>query len=680
MVLPLIFSFLRDGSIYGNHTQIIAATQNAHYRLLNVKDENVQYFKKLENEFIIRYENGVILLTIKDEIQAKRYENGELNREEFFDYENEIAEIFKEIGDTSMILGDLSKLYTSDNAKESSQQITFVITISIFISMFVIQSAYRIYIGNFSHEIGILTSIGASKKHILKIFFIELIIIFVFSGVIATALSYIGMYALFHFFLQVNSGNFTWMIFNVNWMNTGIVFLILFAFLLIVFSLTFFNLFKKMPLGLLVSSANDEELEHYNKTIKTGGNSVITLVKIFLIRSNKSFFNSIMISIPIIIIICLLFNYANVSNHVMTIPPDYDIYIRKMPIGRDPDMFFTNEEITFLTNMNGIENIEFERNADVNEFLVKANFITNNTAFVTNINGEPYLQARIRSVSDIPKEQTININEGSIILNKNHVFSKYYKTNDTLNLYIKNEITISEFEIEEHNHENETHEHTDECNHLIEAQFGEPISFTVSGFLEDEWSDGLFVIYLNEIDYDKIMKEYSYNSIKITVDKAIDYENIANIIKQKFNVPNKFNVIDERQNYEIVKNGAIGIYILVEVILILLSSFILIIIYAFLNEYIIGQSENINLLYIIGASKRDIYNTYLFQSGLVALFTLILSFGVGFILNNLFFVNTEYYMLGNGVTITTYLCLSIIIILSFLLPVHRGLKNKLKKL
>ena len=680
MVLPLVFSFLNDGSIYGRHLQRIATTQGAHYRLLNVKDENIQYFKKLENEFDVKYENGIILLTIKDEIQAKKYESGELNREEVFAYQREIFEIFEEIGDTSMVLGELSKLYTNDEAEGSSSEMTFAIGISIFISMLVIQATYRIYIGKFSHEIGVLTSIGASKKHILKIFFIKLMILFVFSGVIATVLSYIGMYALFHFFLQVNSSNFTWMVFNVNWVNTGIIFVILLLFLLIVFSLTFINLFKKMPLGLLVSSINDESIEYHNKTIKTGGNSVIALVKIFLSRSNKSFFNSVIISVPIIIIICFLFNYANVSNHIMTISPEYDIYIRKMPVGTDLDIFFTDEEINFLKNINGIENLYFERNADVNEFLVKINFVPNNTTFVTNIDGETYLQTRIKSISSISKGRTLNINEGSVILNQNHIFSNYYKINDTLNLYIKNELTIPEFEIENHNHEDEAHEHTDECNHQNETNFAELISFTISGFLEDGGSDGLFVIYLNETDYVEIMKEYPYNSVEIIVDKTMDYESIANIIKNKFNIPHKFSVTDERQNYQILENGAIGIYILVEIILIVLSSFIIIILYAFLNEYIIGQNENINLLYILGASKRDIYNTYLLQSGLVALFTLILSVGIGFIFSNLFFTNTGYYILINNIMIITYLILSIIIILSFLFPVHIGLKNQLKKL
>ena len=593
MVLPLIFSFIRDGQIYGKHEQVKYSTQNAHYKFINVNDENVQYFNKLENNFNVRYEDCVILLTIKDKIQAKRFENGELSLQESFElYDNEIYEILKEIDDDSIRMIGLSGLYASNNTKESTREITFVIRISIFISMFVIQAAYRIYIGKFSYEIGVLTSIGASKKHILKIFLIELIILFVFSGVITTVLSYIGTYALFHFYLQVNISNFTWMIFNVNWINTGIIFVILFTFVLIVFFLTFVNLFRKMPLGLLVSSANDEDFEHYDKTIKTGGNSVIALVKILLSRSNKSFIYSMIISVPILIIIFIFFNYAHMSNNVMTIPPDYDIHIRKMAMGRDYDMFFTDEEITFLTNIDGIENLKFEKNADVNEFLIKANFTPDNTVFVTNINGEPYLQTRIKSVSDMHKERAVNINEGSVVLNKDHVFSKYYNPNDALNLYKKNWAMISEFEIEDHTHEDETHEYTDEFNHQNETNLGELISFTVSGFLEDGWSDGIFVIYLNETDYDKIMTEYCYNTVKIIVDKTADYENIANVIKQKFDNPYTFNVTDEWQNYEIVKNGAVGIYILVEIILIVLSCFILIILYAFLNEYIrVGDCE-----------------------------------------------------------------------------------------
>jgi|GEM_PF-3218674 len=684
VILPLIFSIYRDSYLYGNKLNIVYQTQNAHYIIKNATEDYIPYFQNL-SEFDIKFIDGNLYFTIKDEINAKLFIKGEyLPKDISQDYLSILYNIMISIPDESLLLGNLSGLYQgATNSINYSFQLTFIITIFILISMLVIQAAYRIHIGNFTHEVGILMAIGATKKQITRIFAIELIVLFILAGISALIISGVLMALLFHFYLQTDAstGNFSWVIFHIDSINTAIIFAILFVFLVGVFILSIRQFFKKMPIDLLSSSENNEKLKRYKKSIKSGKDSIITLAKTLLRRSNKSFIHCMIIVIPILVTSIFLFNYISLNIDVITKKTDYDIYINKYSL---MDRIFDEEEVSFLNNMKGIEKIDFYK--DINDYFLEINYEPGYTFITQSFDDKMYMNFTVRTSDNIPSNLSIEINKGNIVLNKNHVLSKNYKIGDIIVVRTykfsnvpKNEIILN---YDDHDDDNEHEHEISEGFSLIEHEFieeiGEPLVFTISGFIDDEWSESPFVLYFNESDYTILAGENEYTYVKIKASDNVNYEEFVEIINQKFNDKNKYSISDERRSQEIAENGAIGIYILIEFILIITFVFLVILLYVFLCEYIRGQSENIKLIYILGASKDDVYYTYMLQSLVVLLITIFISFTIGMNLSGLFFANTGYYLKVDFMMVLTYFIATAIVAISFLLPIHLELKKKFK--
>lgn len=682
-ILPFIFSFLRDSYIFGDKMQAlndVEKSHHAHYKIINAKEEHLPYFEKLTN-LEAKYIEDAIYLYIKDSAIANEFIKGKLDASiEFQEYGYELGTMINEIGDSSLLLSNLSGIYRTGYGTENfSFQITFIIVIVILISMLVVQAAYRIHIGNFSYEIGILTAIGATKKQILKIFATELIILFSLSGALALAFTYTGMYLLFRFFLEVKESNFGWQIFHVNWLNTLIVFLIMFVFLAGVFVLLFYNFLKKRPISLLASSSNNEKLKHYKSTIKLGRSPITSFAKVLLRRSNKSFIQSIIISIPIVVVIIFVFNYASINVDMITTKSEYDIRLSKTSIRNGNDSDFNEDEIAFLKDKVDISKSTYFKNVPIGSYYVKSSFNLSSSPLVVIVNEEAFLKTGIRSVNEIPEELSFEggeIEKGYVLLNKNHVLSKFFKVGDTLVFYKNNGVKpVNNENIDDHQHsDNELN------NNFMEVDLGEPMYFTIGGFIDDTWANQFLVLYFNETDYNALTKEYGFQSVKIAVNDNVNYKDFIDEIRGKFNDNLKYNITDYRLEKEITQKGSIGIYILIEVILAVLFVFMVIILFVFLSEHIRGQGENIRLLYTLGASKDDVYSTYMLQAIIVGVCTLMFSFATGIGLSKWFFSNTGYYMPVNFMTTMTYSIITIVIMLSFLLPVHIGLRSKLKKL
>jgi len=98
------------------------------------------------------------------------------------------------------------------------------------------------------------------------------------------------------------------------------------------------------------------------------------------------------------------------------------------------------------------------------------------------------------------------------------------------------------------------------------------------------------------------------------------------------------------------------------------------------SDYIESQSENIKMLYIIGATKQNLYKIYMRMSSVLTVISLIPSFVIGISLMYLFLQNTGYYMrIGFAILIIQFFIIAITI-MAYNLPTHIALKNKLKTL
>ena len=125
---------------------------------------------------------------------------------------------------------------------------------------------------------------------------------------------------------------------------------------------------------------------------------------------------------------------------------------------------------------------------------------------------------------------------------------------------------------------------------------------------------------------------------------------------------------------------SVGIYFLLAYIFCILSLFVLIILYIKLCDYIEGCSETIRSLYVIGASRQDLYRSYIRQIIPTAVAAAITPIVISEILSVFAASSMNASAVVNGAVITVYIAVAAFILGFYLYPAHRTLKNILRQL
>jgi cell division protein FtsX len=491
---------------------------------------------------------------------------------------------------------------------------------------------------------GVLASCGADKRQLSSIFLLEFVILFTLSSLIATSLSSLIMYILFKSFLEIqNVGNLSWMLFRIDPLNTLLHLAAFFIVALFFINLTLRKQFKEVTVNLMRSSASGEKLKHYAKRMAILSNPVRSLVRLFQKRNERPFIRCLVVVIPVIILMVFVFNYMMINIEAITKVPDYEITLSKEGHVVDGDYlpaYLTEADLEYVKGINGVSSVQVEKNIDNSKFLVKDERARGPSSFDSG--DALYNSTKITPYSKTGSETLQG--KYDVAVSKNHAYLKY-KLGDKILLY--------------------------------DFYGSNMIEVTVAKLLDMEWTDRLFAIQLNEALYTELTATEPINKLLIKLVNPSESSAIAEAIAVHFN-GTEDRLMDEYSMFEKNRQTRLGYYIFTLIIFGLLFTFMLIIIYTKLSDYIASQRPLNRILHILGALSADIFRAYSIQTIRAALFGLCVSFAVGFGLLLLFFNGTGYHISTAIATIAVQVLIAALVFLTFFSSVGLTLNRQLK--
>lgn len=671
-VLPFIFTIVLDSANYGTYMQSIHITKGCDFRIENAKESDLVFYKDIKG-IQVSFDSGTIFINANTKLD-------ENNRDEFATL---LFNKTMEVGNGR--LSFINSTFDTSTQKKFAAQWVVVTVILIAISMLIIQVAYSTHVGNFKTEIGILEAIGASQKQIKKIFFAELSICFGIAVIMAFIFAYSGTFILFKFFLQIDtSETMSWIIFHIEPIHVISLLGILMLFMVAVFWIKFNKVIQSTTVSLLSSTMNDDRLKHYRSTFKKFQNPVRVLSRILLQRSNIVFLQTLTISIPIVIVTVFILNYSIIYMDTLNQKPEYDVVIHKYPdISSNENINFgsgfSTEEIDYVKSMPEISNAEFEVDMMEGDYLIGISDETTGDLqypFIT-IDGDNYLLVKVHALSDLSHEyvELITGNKGDmddemhIAISKNYAFAKY-AIGEEIYLYKRNST-------------DDNFDQVDENDNVVENahnSFLEPIKLKVTNLLDTPYSEEAISIYFNDDDFNELTNGSSTNIIQIKLNYNVDDVSFSKKLSAYFNDPELYEITNVSEKVRIKSRTSIGVFILMEVVLGMISIFMLITLFLLLSEYIRRQTKNVETLFVLGASKQAIIKIYMRQATVIVTASLTVSVGIGMLLSTAFFYDSGYNLLATPFVLLSYAVVIGIVLLAFMLPVFLGLKKQLRKL
>lgn len=669
IILPLIISIFRDSIIFGQESEIQQHTRGQTYHVINAKPEYLKYFKNIQGVSVY-YEDNTIFINIASEEDM----NNSLKRKEF---DKELFNIINEIKDDRLLLMDMSQLGKDESFDKGPNQLLFVNAFIMIISLIIIQSAYKYHFNGFSVDIGILVSCGAENRQIKKIFIFAFLNTFIIAALSAVIISSALMYLLFRYFIQVKDiGNLSWLIFRINPLSLLGHILVFGIALFIIVLICLAHKLNQVSIKMLYSSESGEKIKHYKKMLVIEKNSVKSLGMLLSQRTKSRFISCLTISIPITIASLFIFNYLSININSVSKSPDYEITMLKDTL-RSSETGISKEDIAFVNRIDGVKNVKEELNLPTTKYILKDDRMEGESLVVYG--EEPYAQTFIHSYNDIEytlRNKNFNSNKYNIAINKNHKYLKY-KIGDKIYLYF-NEIRLEEeFVVHGENEKN-----NNEIIHDYAAGglsiTSKPIELTVTQLLDYEWTDRMFSIYFTDEMYQELTKDEPVLTLQLILDNPSESKTIESILRSKF-ASIEYTITNNYAMYEKSKEASMGIYIMALFIFALMFAFTLVILYVKLSDYVVSQSGNIRLFYILGASKSEIYDSYMRLPLNISMLSVVISFLLGLGSCILFFQNTGYHLIMNVTTIGVHLIIAMLILVAFNVPVHLTLKNTLKQ-
>jgi ABC-type lipoprotein release transport system permease subunit len=669
IILPLIISIFRDSKINGNQLHLEQQTHGQIYHVLNAKSEYLEYFKNIPG-LSSYYENNTIFINITSEDEA----NNTVLKEE---YEIALYNTVNELNDERLMLINMSEFGIDESIDKFPNQLLIVNAFIMIISLSIIQSAYKNHLNKFDPDIGVLVSYGAENRQIRKIFLFEFLITFIISAVSAVTISSVIMYLLFRNFLQVKDvGNLAWLIFRIDPLSLAVHLLVFGIVLLLVVMLCLYKKLRQTSIIMLHSDESGEKTKHYRKILEFRKNSVETLGRLISHRTNSRFISCLMISVPITIAVLFIFNYLIINIENVSQSPDYEITIQKDAIMSN-GTGISDDDIAFVKGIDGLQIVKAEHNISPNKYLIKDDRMEG--ASMEEIGDDRFAGTNIYPYSDIENElksKDFSSSRYNVAISKNHEYLKY-NIGDKILLYV-NEIGLTE--------ENATHVEEDQS--ITDVQYDhetremsivtKSIELTVVQLLDYEWTDRMFSIYFTDEMYLELTKGESVLRLQLKLDNPGESKDIVSVLKNRF-IGVEYSITNNWEVFEKNKESTIGVYIMALFIFSLMFAFILVILYVKLSDYVETQSKNIRLFYILGASKSDIYDSYMRLPLNISMISIVVSFIFGLGLCILFFQNTGYHLILNVTTIVVHLIIAMLILAAFNIPVHSTLKKKLKQ-
>lgn len=351
-LLPLVVSVYRDSMMYGNYLQKIDLSKGQAIHISGVQSEDVVLLRGIDGLTEPYYENRWIYLNFASEEAWDRY-SGTGNQVELTNLiKFRLSQNGRKVDGINVTFYRYQDVYGIEEDPlllSRWRQIRILSLVLLLFSGLIVQSAYRNHIAAFSPELIELAALGATKWQIIRMFLVELGILFPLAAGGAVGISYAVMRILYKQYLQQTmDSSIIWRVFHMDPKSTAIQI----AFYLMV-------CLGALSLALLRKSGK--------KQIRKPSRTPSSLTRLLMQRTKPPFVQCLLIFVPLITAFVVLFNqylgsYASFLQEAQSVK----ISIVAGSSG------FKQEELVFISKLDGIRRMEGIREDTTNFYLLDA--------------------------------------------------------------------------------------------------------------------------------------------------------------------------------------------------------------------------------------------------------------------------------------------------------------------
>lgn len=342
-MLPLVVSIYRDSMIYGYHLQKLDFSKGQAIHISGAQPEDVALLRGIDGLTEPYYEDRLIYLNFASEEAWNRY--SEIGDQ--VELSNLIKSRLSQNGrDTSGVdvyfysYQDVKGIATDLLELSSLKKMQILSLALLLFSGLIVQSAYRNHIAAFAPELRELAALGATKGQMIRMFLLELGILFPLAAAGAVGISYGVMRILYKQYLeQTLNTSIVARVFHMDPKNTAVQ---IGFYLLVCLGALGFSLLKKPG----------------RKQVKAFKNSSSSLARLWTKRTRPPFVQCLLILVPLITAFVVLFNrylgsYASYLQEAQSV---------KISIFAISGM--KQEELDFVSSLSGIRRVEPIREFD----------------------------------------------------------------------------------------------------------------------------------------------------------------------------------------------------------------------------------------------------------------------------------------------------------------------------
>lgn len=636
LILPLLISIYRDSDAYGMEQYLLNETKGQTYHIANATEEDVSYFENIVGLSAPSFQNGTIYLSVLSDEEWK-------DRETVVYYDSIVQQQMAATGNEALTVYGYSYenahgISTDESGFLATQEALLIINLFIIlISAFSIQSAYNSHLNQFAPDVGTLVSCGASKRQITLIFAVEFVVTFGMAALCSVIVSVGIMKILFCTFLELkNIQGLSWLLFHVEVKNIMLHLVLFFIVLASVFGVTMFKFSRRTTWNMLHWDENISSEKRRFKKLSICSNPATSLGKLWKQRTDKIFRTCLLVSVPIMSMFLVVYSYMTLNMDYLTEEAEYELQVT----AKYPMEFggFSAEDIRTIESIDGVERVSADYEIAPDKYTILSD---DPSAFP--------LPVRILRYSDFDSAQA-PLSEYEVAVCRNQSMTAY-GIGDAFT------IGLSEF--------------------YVDGFDFAPTDVYVAEFAEAESVSWAVDIYVSDALYSQIVTMEPVNIIQIKLTDSVLSKQVQ-IELQTYYGGAEYEILNRKESVDAMLYASPGIYILMLCLFCVLFLLMMIIIYVKLCDYIENSRKTIRSLYIIGASKRDLYRSYIKQDTRAAVlaFTLPLLICVPVIQLIAASLGVEWEI-GLSVLLV-YAATSLMIVSAYRYPVHRTLRRIMK--
>lgn len=220
-LLPLVVSIYRDSLVYGVKLQDYNFHKGQAIHISGAQPEDTAWFQDIDGLTAPYYEDGTIYMTYDSEESANRYQ----------DVHEEVAlsGLLKSKARQSKrnleitFYGASHDSLTDPYMQTTLRNIGLINLALLLFSGLIVQAAYGNHIQAFSKELADILAMGAAKGQIIRMFLLELVLVFPLSAAGAVGISYGVMHLLYENYLgNMASSAAIWRVFHMDPKTTAL--------------------------------------------------------------------------------------------------------------------------------------------------------------------------------------------------------------------------------------------------------------------------------------------------------------------------------------------------------------------------------------------------------------------------------------------------------------------------